>query len=172
MKDDVEIPAKVPAKRKVLENPALTLDLWLAVWANDDSQPPGARKRAQEERDRRKALVPDVRMGVIVGDEGMTPAQRDRVLELLSGAQPTEIHFRLDRVSHLRRVLLPIAQGSHREVPHVDEQELVRASTSLLAAPKESEKPGTVVGVWEAVRYAKHRKVPVRVVMPSGEELT
>jgi hypothetical protein len=172
MKDDVEIPAKVPTKRKVLESPALTLDKWLAVWAADPDQPPSARKRAQDERDRRKRLVPDVRVGVIVGEEGMTPAQRARLLELVAEAKATELHYDAERLTHLRRLLLPLDDLNVKAILHHGNQDVVRESTTLVAAPKDTEKPNVVEGVWEAVRYAKHRKVPVRVVMPDGSERT
>jgi FAD/FMN-containing dehydrogenase len=46
----------------------------------------------------------------------------------------------------------------------------VRQATAVVAAPKEPEKPDRVEGVWEAVRYARHRRVPVRVVLPNGDE--
>lgn len=168
MKDDVEIPPEPPRKRRQLEDPGQTLDKWLAVWASDESLPPSARKRAQAERDRRKALVPDVRVGVIVGEEGMTPAQRERVLEILVSVGATELLYDGDRLSHFRRLLLPLDDLGVPAVLQQGDQELVRNSSTLVAAPKEAEKPGVVEGVWEAVRYAKHRKVPVRVVMQDG----
>lgn len=169
-KDDVEIPAEVPKKRKVLESPQ-TLDKWLAVWANDPNQPPSARTRAQGERDRRRRLVPDVRVGVIVGEEGMTPAQRDGVLERVMAAGPTQLVVLAPRMRHLRMLLNAVAAGETVGLLTCeDDQALVRESTTLVAAPKETEKPGVVAGVWEAVRYAKHRRLPVRVVMPDGEE--
>lgn len=168
MKDDVEIPPAPPRKRRQLEDPGQTLDKWLAVWAADTSLPPSQRARAQAERDRRKALVPDVRVGVLVGDEGMTPAQRQRILELVTGAGTTDLNFDAQRLSHFRRLLLPLDDLNVRAIAMEGDQDVVRNSTTLVAAPKESEKPGVVEGVWDAVRYAKHRRLPVRVVMPDG----
>lgn len=168
MKDDVEIPPEPPRKRRVLEDPGQTLDRWLAVWATNESLPPSARRRAQDERDRRKRLAPDVRVGVIVGEEGMTPPQRSRVLELVGGA--TELHYHGDRQSHLRSLMLPLDDLNVRMVLHSDDQEIVRAASTVVAAPKEPEKPNVVAGVWAGVRYAKHRRLPVRVVMPDGSE--
>lgn len=164
VKDDVEIPPEPPRKRRQLE---AALPVWLATWATDESLPPSARRRAQEERDRRKALAPDVRVGFIVGEEGMTPVQRDRLVELAISAGPTELHLDGRRLPHVRR--FP-AELLHMVVVHEEAQELVKASTLVLAAPKEPEKPDRVEGVWEAVRYAKHRRVPVRVVLPNGDE--
>jgi hypothetical protein len=177
MKDDVEIPAKVPpTKRKVLESPSLTLDKWLAVWAADPDQPPSARKRAQDERDRRKALMPDVRVGVILGEEGMTPAQRVAVRDFVLAQSPTELHVQKGSYTHLRRLLFELSDQELVPIPppsvQPDPSTIVRASTTLVAVPKDNEKPNVVEGVWEAVRYAKHRKVPVRVVMPDGTERT
>src|SRR3954470_4455158 len=147
VKDDVEIPPAPPRKRRQLE---AALPAWLATWANDESLPPSARRRAQEERDRRKALVPDVRIGILVGEEGMTPVQRDRLAELAGQAHPTELHVEFDVARHVRRLVDALELG---EVPwyHADPQELVKASTLVLAAPKEPEKPDRVEGVWEAV---------------------
>jgi hypothetical protein len=66
--------------------------------------------------------------------------------------------------------MLPLDDLNVRLIVCEHDQELVRSSTTVVAAPKEREKPNTVEGVWEAVRYAKHRRVPVRVVMPDGTE--
>jgi hypothetical protein len=167
MKEDVEIPPGPPRKRRQLEDPGQTLDKWLAVWATDESLPPSQRARAQAERDRRKALVPDVRLGVIVGVEGMTPAQREVVAASMANA--TELHWLTSTFPHLRRALVEL--GRHvAGTSHEDPRDVVRHSSTLVAAPKEPEKPDRVEGVWEAVRYAKHRKVPVRVVLPNGDE--
>lgn len=165
MKDDVEIPPAPPRKRRELER---ALPVWLATWASDESLPPSQRKRAQGERDRRKHLLPDVCVGVIVGEEGMTPAQRERLADLGVAASPTALHVEERFVVHARRLLQSIADVTIWM--HPDAQELVKASTLVLAAPKEPEKPDRVEGVWEGVRYAKHRKVPVRVVLPNGDE--
>jgi hypothetical protein len=163
VKEDVEMPLVVPQKRKQLE---AALPQWLAVWATDESQPPSARKRAQAERDRRKALVPDVRVGVIVGEEGMTPVQREVVAGVMASA--TELHWPAGAVKHLRRALAGLDDIPGH--PHEDVREVVRQATAVVAAPKEPEKPDRVEGVWEAVRYARHRRVPVRVVLPNGDE--
>lgn len=163
-KDDVEIPRWPPRKRRVLEDQGATLDKWLAVWANDEGLPPSQRARAQAERDRRKRLAPDMRVGVIVGEEGMTPPQADMVTSLVATVLPTELH--VIRPRHLRRVL---AIASCPVVTHDNEWDLIRASTTVFAAPKEAEKPAVVQGVWEAVRYARHRRLPVSVVMPDGK---
>jgi hypothetical protein len=167
VKDDVEIPPTPPRKRRALEQ---ALPQWLAMWANDESLPPSQRRRAQAERDRRKRLVPDVIVGVIVGEEGMTPAQRGRLLELIAAARATELHHDWSRSSHMRRLLLPLDDLNVRVVPQQGDHELVRNSTTVVAVPKDVEKPDRVEGVWEAVRYAKHRRLPVRVVMPDGNE--
>jgi hypothetical protein len=167
VKDDVEIPPAPPRKRRELER---ALPVWLATWASDESLPPSQRRRAQEERDRRKALVADVRVGVILGEEGMTPAQREVVLETLAAVAATELHYDGLRSPHMRRLLLPLDDLNVTSIPQPGDQELVKASTMVIAAPKEPEKPDRVEGVWEAVRYAKHRKVPVRVVLPNGDE--
>lgn len=161
-KDDIEIPPAPPRKRRQLEDPN-TLDKWLAIWATDDELPPSQRKRAQEERDRRKRLVPDVKVGILVGEEGMTPAQAAIVAEAVAPA--TELHAHGMYAAHLRK---PLSGVTTPCVQHGDYREVIRYSTSLVATPKEPEKPDVVEGVWQAVRYAKHRKVAVKVVMPNG----
>jgi hypothetical protein len=78
---------------------------------------------------------------LIVGREGMTPPQRARVTEL--------------------------APSVAALLPEDDGRAMIRDASAVIAAPR-ARAGGDV---WDAVRYARHRRVPVRVVLPNGEEL-
>jgi hypothetical protein len=167
-KDDVEIPPSPPRKRRVLEDQGVTLDKWLAVWANDESLPVSQRARAQRERDRRKLLLnlePDI-VGVLVGREGATPEQLDAIRGIVHGPSVLEVHAPAPLKLGLEEGFVLHRKPDLRERLHA----IVKSSTTVVAAPKEAEKPNVVQGVWEAVRYARHRGLPVTVVMPDGEE--
>jgi hypothetical protein len=151
-RDDVPVPEEVPRKRRVLEDESVTLDRFLAVWAARPDLTPSDRRRVEDERYRRKRLSPIVCLGVLVGREGMTPAQRQAFAEYREQIKATEVTEPADR-------------GSYAVL-----QAVVKVSTVLFAAPKEPREPiGRKAGVWAAVRYAKHRGVPVRVVLPTGD---
>lgn len=151
-RDDVPVPEEVPRKRRVLEDPSVTLDRFLAIWAARDDLTPSERRRVDAERYRRKRLSLPVCLGVLVGREGMTPEQRQALAEYREQINPTEVTEPADR-------------GSYAVL-----QAVVKVSTVLFAAPKEPREPiGRKAGVWAAVRYAKHRGVPVRVVLPTGD---
>lgn len=163
MKDDAPVPERLPRKRRELED---ALDRWLAVWLAREDLTPSERRRLEEEKARRKALTPDVQVALIVGNEGMTPAQHDRASDLLGAMGATEVFYLQYVARHVRRLqqVTPMSTGFG------DEREMLREATAAIATPKEPEKPNVVQGVWDAVRFAKHRKIPVRVVMPDGKE--
>lgn len=195
MKDDVEIPAAPPAKRRVLEDPARTLDQWLAVWAADESLPPSARRRAQEERGRRKDLRragPPVIIGFTGSRAGMTPEQRVAVVDVLAGPGVVAAHHGMcvgadetfngfchdlgipvtGHPSTLKRFTADCPVDELRpELPPLERnQNIVKAGTVLLAAPKESREPPPArgQGTWSTVRYARKRGARRIVVMPDG----
>lgn len=156
----------IPRKRRQLEEQATFLDLHIAIWLDRDDITPSERRRLEEEKKRRKALKPDVVVGIIVGMEGVTPGQLAFAHEFLQTAGATAI-------AHTTPLSKKMARLFPEGVPvsaEADFRDVVRAATVVVAAPKEPEKPNQVQGVWEGVRYAKHRRVPVRVVMPSGDE--
>jgi len=150
VKDDVETPPAPPKKRKHLEQ---ALDVHLAIWANDESLPPSARKRAQDERDRRKA---DAKRGevakilVMVPREGKTPQQRAYHDEEVVGSG--ELYWWSSKTDY------------HEMVKKVDQ---VVAFVKEQNAPTHPP-PGSV---WEAVQYARHRKLPLKVILPNGVPL-
>jgi hypothetical protein len=173
-KDDAPRPATVPTKRRVLQDPAQTLDRWLASWAADESLPPSQRVRAQEERDRRKALSPTRSLGLVVAQEGMTPEQYAALPKLLDQLQPTEIHHpgAASKVHQACRAVATV--HVHRDVRdhHAGCALVVRAADIVIAAPKERRMPQDHQrSVWSFIRMAKHRSVPVHVIMPDGQIL-
>src|SRR4051794_38435133 len=89
MKEDAPLPDRVPRKRREIEQ---ALSLHIAMWLDGDTLTPSERRRLEDEKARRKALQPDNRIGVLVGEEGMTPEQFETFKDLLGRAQPTEIH--------------------------------------------------------------------------------
>lgn len=157
----------IPRKRRQLEDQAAFLDLHIAMWLDGDITP-SERRRLEEEKARRKSLRPNVNVGLIVGAEGLTPAQTTAAHAFLLTVNPTAVHWQNGTLKLVRKALAAVP-----DVPgevHQDFNEVVRHSTTVIAFPKEPEKPNQVQGVWAGVRYAKHRSTPVRVVMPNGEE--
>lgn len=168
MKDDAPAPRRIPKKRRVLEDTNATLDRWLAEWLDRPDLTPSERRRVQEERERRKQArraPEDVTVGVLVGREGMTPEQTDYIAGycltlpasavVCVGSLPRKLAVRLDGIAI---------------VGAPDDQAVVRSADVVIAAPKKPHEPTTQVGVWAGVKYAKHRSLPVRVVLPNGEE--
>lgn len=163
MKEDAPPPAHPPRKRYQLESQGKTPDLWLAVWASDPKLSSAERERVQAERDRRKALQPDRRVGVLVDREDVTPAQLEALRQRLAGA--TEIHHpwasrRL--VGMCRRVGPPV-------VVHKEMRDVVVASSIVLAAPRAPEDFRNRTPAWNAIQLARHRKLAVTVVLPNGQ---
>lgn len=163
MKEDLgPRPATVPVKRRQLEAaPAV----WLAEWATDEALPPSQRRRAQAERDRRKEAVVDVRVGVIVGNEGVTREQQEAVVErvrqfgatmILHPGTSSKFHQALKAVAPTKPVFEPLARYQH----------IIKESDAVVVAP-----PGPRGPVFEQAKYARHRSLPVAVIMPDGEEL-
>lgn len=177
MKDDIETPPRPPAKRRQLE---AALPAWLAVWANDESLTPSERRRAQEERDRRKALAgKDEVVGLVVAAEGMTPSQLEGLCTALRETNASQVlHTRVPRKVH--GALMAVCRDMGAEARLVadvrDEQaaaaQVVRDSSFVLAAPRErTVLPYATPGVWSMVGLARHRSLPVRVVLPDGTQL-
>lgn len=195
MKEDVEVPARPPAKRRQLE---AALDLWLAVWLSRDDLTPSERRRVEEEKARRKAEArdgPEIVVGFTGTRAGMTPLQRafvagfllDHVAEAHHGdCEGADEQFHaLCRRAGVPVVLHPPTAGDRRAwcdgavrtekaLPFLDRnKEIVKASTVLIAAPKEGREPppGRGQGTWSTVRFARSRRGAIRVVMPDGSLL-
>lgn len=161
MKEDAPAPAHPPTKRRALERAP---DLWLAVWASDESLPEADRKRVQAIRDARKVATPDRILGLILDKEGATPQQLLTIKEILPARRPTAIHHvwcaaRIHSACEALKVPVTVhARNGFRDV--------VLATSILVALPRGQE---TDSPVWDAIKYANHRKSEVTVVLPSGE---
>lgn len=161
-KDDViELPAQVPRKRRALE---AVPDMWLAVWANDDTLSPGDLKRAVGERQRRKRLRPDRVAGLVVEPEGVTPEQLAGIRAILERTQPTAIvqtyvPTKVHTVS--KSVAVPITV-----LP--DRREVVKQADVVIACPRTANPISE--GVWELIRYARHRSTEVSIITPDWSE--
>lgn len=170
MKDDLpERPAKVPTKDRQLQ--ALP-DLWVAQWLASDTLTYGERRRLEALRASRRARRADVPVGLLVGAEGATAPQLEVVADELRRAGPTEIHHPGNVPARLhgacKRLGVPVIQ--HRDVRSIEGgmREVVRRSSLIIAAPREMSEHATGSPVWNLIRHAKHRSVPVHIVLPDG----
>jgi hypothetical protein len=159
-KDDAPAPAHPPAKRRQLEK---VPDLWVAQWLAGDTITPSERRRLEELKASRKARrdMLDVPVGLIIGHEGMTPEQLDALPAALAGATSVQHRGLPSRYHQACRRVAPVT--IHRD----DDKAVVRASKRVVAMVRSRTPEGT--DVWETVRYAKHRGVAVRVVLPDGQ---
>lgn len=175
MKTDAPAPPVPPRKRRQIER---VPDLWLAQWLARQDLSAGDVKRVQDEKDRRKRLRGVERrvVGFFDNPDGMTPAQRDALKSLLAETKPTKvIHPGGYRGAVARfhgiclNMKIPIEQP-------VSEREICKVADMVIATPKETREPARRLdkddGVWESIRYARHRDVPMRIIMPNGAELT
>lgn len=163
MKDDVgPLPERPPAKRRQLQQ---TPALWIAQWLAGDTLTPSERRRLEEEKHRRRGLTPDRAVGIVVGAEGVTPEQFTRLIEQTHAVQPTEIHHPgLQSRLHMQLRAMEVPVHVHAG----DFKAVVKASHVVILAPRDSDPSGRAA-VWETLRYAKHRNLAVRVVLPSGD---
>jgi hypothetical protein len=169
VKDDVPpLPAKVPAMRRQERE---LLDVHIALWLAGDDITPSERRRLQAEKQRRKSLVADRPVGLLVGREGVTPEQREAMIGLLAELAPTEVHHpRLAGPLHSACKRLGVPVFMHEDV-RLDEggmREVVKNSSIIIGAPKERSRPASSSVVWDMIRYAKHRSLAVKVVLPDG----
>jgi hypothetical protein len=146
------------------------LDIHLAMWAHSETLPKSEKKRVEEERKRRKQERRAERVGLLVGNEGITPEQFVRMAELLNGerAAMTEIwHAPVSGPVHS----LCKSYGVDVEVvktPRVTDAEreriVIKNSTKVFAFPRGEDGP-----LWDLIRYTRHRNTPITVIMPNGE---
>lgn len=156
-------PGPVPKKRRQLER---ALDVQLALWL-DGPLSARDRERVEAERERRKRgrRTVDLAVALVVGQEGATPAQREAIVAALRDLGATEVHHSGSKAAHLSA----LAVGARSVRHHAEgDKPLVRASAALVAAPKDQRPPTQPRGVWDTVRYARHRGLPVRIVTPDG----
>jgi hypothetical protein len=169
MKEDVPpLPARVPAKRRQLRE---LLDVHIALWLAGDDITPSERRRLQVEKQRRKSLVADRPVGLLVGREGVTPDQQETIVGLLAQLEPTEVHHpRLAGSLHsaCKRLDVPVILHDDVRVDEGGMREVIRNSSIVIGAPKERSRPASSSVVWDMIRYAKHRSLAVKVVLPDG----
>lgn len=171
MKDDAPAPDKIPQKRALLQDRERTPDLWLRQWLVRDDLHYRERRRISAEIERRKESRLSVRLAVIAGPEGVTPQQVRVARDQIKRIQPTEVRL-VGQTVKMHRLF---AKDLNAFVDYGDihpegdlARSLIRSATVVLAFPKERYKPTQVEGVWDAVRFAKHRDLPVRVILPDG----
>lgn len=163
-------PDSPPRNRRQLE--ALP-DLWIAEWLAGDTLKPGERKKLEALKESRKHRKPDVVLGVVVASEGMTPEQFKTFQRVLPLMGATEVHHtylpgKVYRV--IKELGVPLVIHDEHQATNGD---VVKAATVLLAAPKEPDtKTYATPGVWSIIGSAKHRSLPVRIVLPDGKEAT
>ena len=164
MKDNAPTPAEVPTKRRQVRE---ALDRWLAEWIARDDLLPSTRRLLEREREdrKRRRRQQDINVGLLIGPEGSTPDQTAFIVGYVLSMGPTSIvHAGIsNRLASMFPAELP-------EVGAPDYRTVVRNSTFVVAAPKETAEPsGPKVGVWAGVKYARDRGVPVRIVLPNGK---
>jgi hypothetical protein len=170
-KDDIPpLPAKVPTKRRLIEK---LLDVHIAMWLAGNELTELERERLEFEKQLRRAKDKIKRVGLIVGIEGVTPNQLSALGFLLMKEKPTHIvHHRVPSRLHelCRRTgaeLVVFGRGDYNDRVRA----VVRDVSTVLAAPKEQREPEHKQegSVWWAVKYARHRDTPVKIVLPNGE---
>lgn len=164
MKEDAPAPDAVPRKRRQIE---AAPDLWLRQWLNREDLRLVDRANLERELDRRREDPRTVVVGVVFGQEGVTPEQLRVMRSLCQRPDLLAVHAPF-------KIALGVENFITHERVGIGERlaGIVRVSTLVIAAPKESEKPQKVEGVWAAIRLAKTRSLPVTVIMPSGKEVT
>lgn len=151
-KEDTPLPAEVPRKRRQLEG---ALDLHLAQWLAGDTLTPSERRRLEEEKARRKTAIPTRLVVRLVPKEGMTPEQKRAVYVAVGEEQATTI-----------ATIVHVPDGATRDKLRTLNPD------AIVAAVKETREPaGVKTGVWDAVKFARHRRLAVRVVLPDGSTM-
>lgn len=170
MKDDAPRPAKVPAKRRTLENENETLDRWIAEWLAGELTP-SERRRLEAEKARRRALVPDHPVGILIGQEGATPEQVAALPDRLKGATSILMPRTQQNVYSAARSSCSMVKAiKHWDMDQANEQvirELPREAGRIVALARTSQPEGTMV--WDMVRLARHRGMPTTVIFPDGQ---
>lgn len=173
-KEDVPpLPERIPTKRRQVEQ---LLDVHIAMWLADESISFSERKRLENEKRRRKNSKLEVQHGVVVPKEGVTPEQQQIFSGLLLQERVQVVHHHI-LPSRLHQLCRIAAQEVvvHRGGEYGERlRSTVRNSDFLFAFPKELREPDAKVEgtVWWAVKYAKHRGLPVTVVLPNGKVLS
>lgn len=165
-KDDAPAPERPPAKRRALER---CPDVSIAVWAGDEALTPSERRRAQDERDRRKHArqLGERRVGIIHDEAGVTAEQIDAIRVALAAIEPTEIHHAgVQRGVHWasrNAVMGKVVNHSG------DERKVLLNAQTLIIAPRSANQDSPA---WDHARAGRLRGVALQIVMPDGEVLT
>jgi hypothetical protein len=164
--DAPPLPDTFPKKRRQIEE---ALDIHLRLWVEMEGLPPGQRRKAQEEIERRRRLRPDVKLAIIAGPEGVTPEQVRVSAGIFKRIEPTHVLV-VGQARKLARLFVDIEyDGPLQFSKPEDVRDVLRNATVAVCYPKETFNPNVVDGVWDAVRFAKHRSIPVRAIMPDGK---
>lgn len=144
-------------------------DLYLAVWKDSALLTPSEKRRVAEERERRKRLLTKwERIGLLVGDEGVTPEQLEMLREMLTSQKAVMNELWLPDVSaHVWRVCksFGVAVESLRDRDRDTAcRTVIRNATKVFAFPNGESGP-----LWDLIRYTRHRNLPIEIIMPSGE---
>ena len=166
-KEDVPpLPDRPPKKRRQLEQAP---DIHLALWANSYHLSLSEKRRVREERERRKRLLTKwERIGILIGDEGVTPTQVVKLSEMLTSHKAVMNEIWLPEVSaHVWRVCksVGVAVESLRDRDRDTAcRTVIRNATKVFAFPNGENGP-----LWDLIRYARHRNLTVEIIMPNGE---
>lgn len=165
VRNGVEMPYAPPKKRRQLEAADAK---HLAIWANDSDLPASARKRAQNERERRKRLVPDAPVvAVLEGSGGATTFQVHGVITTLEAWRPSKVlhPYSSGRLHH--------ACKSSAHVQILDHAYQIIDADRVIGLPNETGMPERKDdGIWRHLRHAKDRGMDVMVIWPDGSTLT
>lgn len=162
-KEDVkELPARIPRKRNQIES---LLDVHIAVWLAGDTITAKERKLLVEEKERRKRLNPSKVICILTHKGGVSPEQLKKLREILDRHQPiTEV-----------RATQPLRLALRTKYSIVsDLKEMMKDADLVIAAAADGiqrEMPANTDEFWDHVGYAKHRKVPVTVVLHNGSSV-
>lgn len=152
-----QLPSKVPRKQRTLEKLA---DVHIAMWLAGDKITDKERKLLQTEKDRRKQLTPEKVICILTHNAGVTPEQLTELKRILA-RHPDAVEVRAARP--LRLAL----RTKYTITPDI--REALKDATIVIAASKDMQvMSGDTDSFWDTVRYAKHRKIPVTVVLRDG----
>lgn len=158
-----DMPTTAPRKRRHLE---AAPDAWIAAWLSN-AEGMIEEARLQKEKDRRRQLkrntVP-VEIGILVPPEGVTPEQRQTLHDFIMTSRATRIWHPREAP---RKMIRELPTDAETQVA-MDMGAIVRTCSAVIAAPKEPRKAPTEV--WDAIRRAKQRGIPVLTVLPNGEK--
>lgn len=176
MKTDVVegMPAAPPRKRRQLEQ---VPDVWLAIWLDSDHLSPSDRRRCEQEKADRAARrkLADFKVGLIVNQYGLPKEQLTAAIEALQESGATEVHHG-GVPRRLHNAAREIGVTHHQEPGwrYAEERDkaVIYAVDAIIACPKETTvQTHATPGVWKAIGYAKHRGLPVTVILPNGGQL-